>query len=125
MTNRLVFGAWLVVVVLSMGCQGPVEFGGPPPGSQTVVGKHEFLRADEPTKTIGQSCDIGGASECVSDLCIHASPEGRLHTGYRCSQLCGPGRDACPQGFTCVQGHPSADGMWCLEEKPKARPVAR
>lgn len=91
------------------------------PTASPIVRKHDFIKAAQPTKAIGEPCDVGGASECFSNLCVHTSPGGRLHEDHKCSQLCGPGRSPCPMGFICAQGHPSPDGMWCIAESKKEK----
>jgi hypothetical protein len=77
----------------------------------SVVRAHQPLTAARATKEVGESCDTGGASDCLSSLCIHIPQAGNhdlINGGHFCTVQCGPsardGGGACPvEGFACVQ----------------------
>ncbi|MBI5479871.1 MAG: hypothetical protein HY906_13485 [Deltaproteobacteria bacterium] len=85
---------------------------GPSAPRPPVVSEHRPLAVAKATKDLGADCSAGGASECLSGLCLHTS--NHLSSGFVCSRLCGQGQRPCPGGFACMQGHPSPRGMWCL-----------
>lgn len=55
---------------------------------------------------LGASCDLSGAAECLSGICLqfsHSSP----NDGHRCSQACST--QDCADGWHCVQLAPGSD----------------
>lgn len=67
--------------------------------------------ATAPNRGLGSDCSDFGVQACASGRCLHRGIG--ANATYTCTQLCGP-TDLCPTGWTCVQTHPSPDGMLCV-----------
>ncbi len=78
-------------------------------GPELVFSEHKFLKADRPTKEIGEACDTYGASECKSGLCVHAINPAS-DRGHVCTMLCSSHRD-CPGDWMCA---PITNSLLCL-----------
>ena len=76
-----------------------------------VVTEHHFLTAAQATKQLGEDCTLYGASECISELCLHYKHDPA--SGYVCSRKCESDTN-CPAGWRCVSTYPSAGSEFCV-----------
>ena len=83
----------------------------PQRGRGNVVSEHQFLTAAQATKQLGEDCTLYGASECISELCLHYKHDPA--SGYVCSRKCESDTN-CPAGWRCVSTYPSAGSEFCV-----------
>jgi hypothetical protein len=78
------------------------------------VTEPRFVVLAGPKKSLGESCDTGGASECESALCLKVSADSRLK-GHVCSRPCSD--SPCPSpGWRCAQVFPGEAMDFCVPE---------
>lgn len=98
-----------VVAVLVAGCERAVA----PPPVPIQLSEPRFVKLNGPRQPFGSPCDIGGASECGSSICLKVSAVSRLK-GHVCSQRCG--ETPCPGRARCVQVFPGGNSDFCIPE---------
>jgi hypothetical protein len=76
-----------------------------------VVTEHSFLIAAQSTKRLAEDCTTYGASECMSELCVHYKHDPA--TGYVCSRPCEFDSD-CPAIWRCVSTYPVKGSEFCI-----------
>ncbi|WP_181790751.1 hypothetical protein [Myxococcus llanfairpwllgwyngyllgogerychwyrndrobwllllantysiliogogogochensis] len=81
------------------------------PPSGEVFSERRPIQASSPSKQVGESCDSGHGTACISDICLHTRPEPGV--GYFCTQRCESDAQ-CPQDWRCGQVFPTKGGELCV-----------
>ena len=68
---------------------------------------HKVQAVSAATKALGQGCNTGGASECLTGFCVATGL--KRDQGYFCTRQCAT-TDDCPDRWNCVQLAPDTPG---------------
>lgn len=109
----------LALLLPWLGCTGKDEQS--PVQAPTPLTEHRLRAAAEAHRKVGESCAQGGASECLSGLCLHVKPDPA--DGWFCSTSCTASR--CPEGWACNQLTPGASDSVCVPPPSWAGQAAR
>lgn len=103
-------GELLVLALFAAGLSCRMEAEAPP--AAQVFTDHKFLKADRPTKHLGEDCTEHGASACMEEgaVSFHYKPD--PEEGYVCSKPCETTAD-CPDTWGCLSLYPAPGNSFC------------
>lgn len=122
--GELTIAALLGLQLASCACEPGVDSREMTPEGRrgNVFTEHKFLTAAKATKRLGEDCTTYGASECLSELCLHYKHA--PSEGYVCSRQCESDRD-CPVDWNCVSTYPAPGSEFCVPPEDWVSSVAQ
>jgi len=83
------------------------------PEPPTLFREHKFLTSAAQSKSMGEDCTTGGASDCKKDapICWHYAAE-TPEAGYVCTRACSEEED-CPRDWGCVSISSGEGNSFC------------